>query len=59
MWVVAEVMEVDKSFRLEGSFGIQFPAFSLGVSDPVLQLPDAKSRLIGKNPDAGKDSRPK
>ena len=56
---MAEVMEVDKSFRLEGSFGIQFPAFSLGVSDPVLQLPDAKSRLIGKNPDAGKDSRPK
>lgn len=40
--VVAEVMEVDKSFSLEGGFGIQFPAFSLGISDPVLQLPDAE-----------------
>ena len=27
------------------------------VETPILWLPDAKNRLIGKDPDAGKDGR--
>ena len=36
------------------------PEYSFGRTDvetPILWLPDAKNRLIGKDPDAGKDGR--
>ena len=35
------------------------PKYTLEAEAPILWLPDAKSQLIGKDPNAGKDQRQK
>ena len=41
--------EINPEYSLEG----------LMLEVPIFWSPDAKSRLIGKDPDAGRDGRPK
>ena len=54
-WMEEYLMNLCKWYSILNVAFLIMPVFKIKAEAPILWPPDAKSRLIGKDPDAGKD----